>query len=175
MFTKDFELPSDEELTTEELNISTPALRAGAFHMGKECEAERNEFMLCRNEENDPRKCVPEGKAVTACALSFFRKIKKSCLEEFNQYANCLDKSSADLGYRHCRNTQAVFDKCVLENLNVERPDYGYFCRAKVHDTERPKPEGYVPLEITDGPQPYLSEDVPVRKAKYGSRFHWLQ
>lgn len=56
--------------------------------------------MLCREEEKDPRKCISEGKAVTACSLDFFRKIKKSCLEEFTQYSNCLDKSSKDLGFR---------------------------------------------------------------------------
>ena len=55
--------------------------------------------MLCSKEERDPRKCISEGKEVTACALEFFRKVKKSCLEEFNQYASCLDKSSRDLRY----------------------------------------------------------------------------
>jgi NADH dehydrogenase (ubiquinone) 1 alpha subcomplex subunit 8 len=50
--------------------------------------------MLCRNELDDPRKCISEGKAVTSCALDFFRKVKKTCFKEFTQYANCLDKSS---------------------------------------------------------------------------------
>lgn len=58
------------------------------------------EFMLCREEEKDPRKCLKEGKDVTACSLNFFRKIKKTCLEEFNQYSHCLDQSSKDLNYR---------------------------------------------------------------------------
>lgn len=52
--------------------------------------------MLCRLEEGDPRKCLKEGKAVTACTMEFFRKVKQSCLQEFNQYANCIDKSSGD-------------------------------------------------------------------------------
>jgi len=52
------------------------------------------EFMLCRKELQDPRKCISEGKAVTSCALEFFRKVKKTCFKEFTQYANCLDKSS---------------------------------------------------------------------------------
>ena len=54
--------------------------------------------MLCRVEENDPRKCINEGKVVTACTLDFFRKVKKACLAEFNQYAQCIDKSSGDFG-----------------------------------------------------------------------------
>lgn len=56
--------------------------------------------MLCRKELKDPRKCLAEGKAVTNCALDFFRKIKKSCAEEFMQYATCIDKSSTDYAFR---------------------------------------------------------------------------
>lgn len=56
--------------------------------------------MLCRQELDDPRKCVNEGKAVTNCALEFFRKVKKTCAEEFLQYANCLDKSSGDMQFK---------------------------------------------------------------------------
>ncbi|KAF0292347.1 NADH dehydrogenase [ubiquinone] 1 alpha subcomplex subunit 8 [Amphibalanus amphitrite] len=58
------------------------------------------EFMLCRQEEKDPRKCLAEGRAVTSCALEFFRKVKSTCLDEFNQYANCLDRGSPDLKFR---------------------------------------------------------------------------
>ncbi|XP_042214304.1 NADH dehydrogenase [ubiquinone] 1 alpha subcomplex subunit 8-like [Homarus americanus] len=174
MFTKDFTLPTEEELTVEEVNVSTPALRAAAFHLGKACENENSEFMLCRREEKDPRKCIDEGKAVTACSLSFFRKIKKACLEEFNQYSNCLDKSSRDLEYRHCRNTQAVFDKCVLESLDLERPEFGYFCRPKILNTKRPKPDVDAPLEFPDAPVP-LPDQPATGTARYGSRFYWMQ
>ncbi len=55
--------------------------------------------MLCRQEYKDPRQCLNEGKAVTACSLDFFRKIKKACAQEFTQFANCLDKSSADFSF----------------------------------------------------------------------------
>lgn len=42
MATLDLELPNDEELTVPEVNISSPALRAGAFHLGKKCESQNN-------------------------------------------------------------------------------------------------------------------------------------
>lgn len=58
------------------------------------------EYMLCKAELKDPRKCLVEGKAVTSCAMDFFRKVKKTCSEEFSQYANCLDKSSGDLHFK---------------------------------------------------------------------------
>lgn len=42
MITKDFTLPAEEDLTVQEINISTPSLRAAAFHVGKTCEAQNN-------------------------------------------------------------------------------------------------------------------------------------
>lgn len=31
-----------------------------------------------------------------------------------------------------CRKTQGVFDKCMKDSLDIDRPDFGYFTRAKV-------------------------------------------
>lgn len=39
---EDFNLPTEEELTVQEVNVSTSVLRAGAFHLGKACEFENN-------------------------------------------------------------------------------------------------------------------------------------
>ncbi|CRK90926.1 CLUMA_CG004615, isoform A [Clunio marinus] len=174
MATEDIYLPPDEELTVPEVNLSSPALRAGSFHMGKYCENQNNEFMLCRDELDDPRKCIAEGRAVTACALEFFRKVKKSCYEEFTQYTTCLDKSSGDLAFKHCRLTQGVYDKCMLDNLNLERPPYGYFCRVRVHHTDRPEPEKPGKVVYADA-TPGLPDDYPRTPAKFGARFHWME
>lgn len=40
--TDDVWLPSEEELTVQEIPLSGPALRAGAFHLGKACEFDNN-------------------------------------------------------------------------------------------------------------------------------------
>ena len=58
VLTKDVWLPSEAELSVEEVPLGTPSLRAGAMHLGKICEAQNNEFMLCRNDIQDPRKCL---------------------------------------------------------------------------------------------------------------------
>ena len=76
VFTKDDVFPSDEALTTEEVPIGSPYLKAGAQHLGKYCEPQNNEFILCRIEENDASKCLGEGKAVTSCTNQFFRQVK---------------------------------------------------------------------------------------------------
>lgn len=125
--------------------------------------------MLCRFELQDPRKCLNEGKEVTNCSFEFFRLMKKTCRAEFEQYATCLDKSSADLSYKHCRNTQNVFDKCVFENLNMERPGYGYFCRAQIVDSKRPKPKPEEKPHYRDVPNK-LPDDYEKQPPVHGSR-----
>ena len=40
--TKQVTLPTEEELSVQEINVSTPGLRAAAFHMGKACENVNN-------------------------------------------------------------------------------------------------------------------------------------
>lgn len=70
-----------------------------------------------------------------------------------------------------CRNTQMVLDDCVLKNLQIERPSYGYFCEAKVHDTKRPKPEPHT-LDHPDGYSP-PTVSRPYKNAKFGLRSMW--
>jgi len=171
-FTEDIYLPTYEDLTVQEVNISTPYLKAAAFHLGKECEAINNEYMLCRKEEQDPRKCLKEGKAVTACTLKFFQMVKSSCADELNTYAHCLDQSSSAMEMRFCRNTQAIFDSCMLTKLGISRPHYGYHSEARVHITDRPKPPPPVPPIYADAPLqvPPCGEGDPKYPAKYGAR-----
>lgn len=42
VLTNDVSLPSEEDLRVQEIEISTPGLRAAAFHMGKACENVNN-------------------------------------------------------------------------------------------------------------------------------------
>ncbi|ELT99860.1 hypothetical protein CAPTEDRAFT_226933 [Capitella teleta] len=147
-------LPTYEELTVPEINMTSAPLRAGAHHFGKYCDEQCKEFMLCNSEQRDPRKCLNEGKEVTRCGIEFFNKVKDSCLEEFNQYWKCVD-SNHEMNLSYCRSTQAVFDKCIFEKLGQERPELGYFSKTRVHKTVRPKPKPYSDLPMpaeTPGP-----------------------
>ena len=69
VLTKDIWLPTDAELTVEEIPLGTPSLRAGAMHLGKACEVQNNEFMLCRSETQDPR-FVTTREVISSCFLS---------------------------------------------------------------------------------------------------------
>lgn len=167
-------LPTYEELTVEEVPLGAPALRAGSYHLGKYCENINNEFILCKQELQDPRKCVNYGKEVTKCSLEFFRKVKKLCYNEFERYAFCLDKSDHSLRYQFCRKTQRAFNKCMVENLGINRPEYDYFSIPKIHDSARPKPPP-TPIMVFDD-VPDSPKDAPEpHSAKYHEREFFVQ
>lgn len=67
------ELPTLEDLKVQEVKVSSSVLKAAAHHYGAQCDKPNKEFMLCRWEEKDPRRCLEEGKLVNKCALDFFR------------------------------------------------------------------------------------------------------
>lgn len=56
-----------------QINVSSAVLKAAAHHYGSQCDKPNKEFMLCRWEEKDPRKCLNEGRKINECALNFFR------------------------------------------------------------------------------------------------------
>ncbi|ESN99574.1 hypothetical protein HELRODRAFT_84162 [Helobdella robusta] len=170
-FTNDDYLPTFEDLQVEELKLSSAPLRAGAHHFGKYCDNQCKEFMLCNEEEKDPRKCLNEGKNVTKCGLEFFNKVKDNCAVEFTKYWKCVDHSDHDMSFRHCRRLQSEFDKCIFDKLGQERPPLGYFSKIRVHNTTRPKPERKLNLPEKD-PLYEIGPDLanPPPSIKTGSR-----
>ncbi|KAJ2953357.1 hypothetical protein O0L34_g947 [Tuta absoluta] len=180
VITKDLKLPSCQELKVKEVNLSSAHLMAAAPYLGKYCEAVNNEFMLCRKENGDnPIPCVKTGKLVTSCTLEFFKKVKKCCRHEHDQYANCIDKSSGNYQPWHCRKTHAVYEQCIHKHVGVKNPGFGYFTRGRIHTTgmEAPsKPQR--PCTPTDEDTPSLPDDDECKTkrtaARFGSRNYWM-
>ncbi|GAB1607327.1 NADH dehydrogenase [ubiquinone] 1 alpha subcomplex subunit 8-like [Argonauta hians] len=161
-FTEDDWLPSYEELCVPELELTSSVLRAGSLHYGKYCDYQCKEFMLCRAETKDPRRCLTEGKEVTRCAFEFFGKVKTHCADQFNDYWQCIDHAGNDMNFSHCRKTQKAFDECVQEKLGIERPYIGYFSKVRIHDSQRPKfklPPQKLPEKI---PEPPNTDTAPL-------------
>lgn len=90
----------------------------------------------------------------------------------FKSFINFFQKSVSIKCFR-CRKTQAVFDKCMSDNLNIDRLPYDYYTRVQIHKTARPRPP---PREKTvyEDATPYLPDGTEKPPAKYGSRFHWM-
>uniref|UniRef100_A0A671FTC2 NADH dehydrogenase [ubiquinone] 1 alpha subcomplex subunit 8 n=3 Tax=Rhinolophus ferrumequinum TaxID=59479 RepID=A0A671FTC2_RHIFE len=165
------ELPTVEELKVQEVKVSSSVLKAAAHHYGAQCDKPNKEFMLCRWEEKDPRRCLEEGKLVNKCALDFFKQIKRHCAEPFTEYWTCIDYSGLQL-FRRCRKQQAKFDECVLDKLGWVRPDLGELSKVTKVKTDRPLPDN--PYHSRSRPEPNPEIEGDLKPAKHGSRlFFW--
>lgn len=145
VLTEDVYLPTDEELNHKEIPVTTNFMLASAMWLGKYCDNECKEYMLCRNEEQDPRKCLKDGSKVTDCGIKFFQKVKHTCGDELEWYTKCIDYSGSEPEFKRCRDAQAIFDGCMSQK-GFERADFGYFSMLRVHHTDRPKVKRIVPL-----------------------------
>ncbi|XP_018432480.1 PREDICTED: NADH dehydrogenase [ubiquinone] 1 alpha subcomplex subunit 8 [Nanorana parkeri] len=165
------DLPTTEELSVREINVSSAVLKAAAHHYGSQCDKPNKEFMLCRWEEKDPRKCLKESKRVNECALEFFRRVKGHCAEPFNEYWTCIDSSDIqDLS--RCRKQQTVFDNCVLDKLGWTRPDLGELSKVTKVKTDRPLPENVYQSRERPEPIPPIEEEL--KPSRFGSKlFFW--
>merc|ERR1719309_971104 len=86
--------------------------------------------------------------------------------------------------FQECRKTQvrkrarkkmikAAYDNCVLKNMDLERPHYGYHCLPKIHDTDRPKPVEEKPAWMDNDKARKLGalpQDFPRSYKAWGSR-----
>ncbi|VDN04309.1 unnamed protein product [Thelazia callipaeda] len=140
MITKGIQLPSDEELTVpHEITLSTPYFKAVIPFMHRACEREVKEFTLRRQETEDPRRALKEGRDLTACGIKFLQQLKKNCKESVDNYASCIDHRSSKLYITPCREQQRRLDLCVEQNLSITRPRVGYFSKMHVHNARFPK------------------------------------
>ncbi|KAL8599771.1 hypothetical protein ACOMHN_040481 [Nucella lapillus] len=165
-FTNEDYLPSKEELTVQELELTSSVLRAGAHHFGKYCDNQCKEFMLCVKEDPDPRKCLAEGKEVTRCGFQFFGQVKQNCFTQFTKYFECIDHSDRQMSFKNCRKMQAEFDKCIKDTLDQDRPLLGHFASPRIHHSERPKPQ-LIPHKLPDpipGPIDFKNAPDPEHK-----------
>lgn len=60
-------LPSDQPQVQEVGTTSAP-LKSASFFLGAHCQKYNEDFMLCKNESQDPAHCLKEGRRVTRCA-----------------------------------------------------------------------------------------------------------
>ncbi|RDD45692.1 NADH dehydrogenase [ubiquinone] 1 alpha subcomplex subunit 8 [Trichoplax sp. H2] len=106
------------DLLVEEVNVTSAVLAAAAYHYGNYCDKPNHEFMLCRYETTDPRKCLPQGRRVSECAVEFFKKVNASCREDFTKHWTCLDHNNHEFEY--CRPSQRAYDECMFKQLGLE-------------------------------------------------------
>lgn len=113
------ELPKDIP-EVEEVGATSAPLLSASYFIGSICKPYNDDFMLCKDEHNGGTiECLKEGRRVTRCAISVLKDINKYCFDEFKLHYECLEQENQRLG--SCRATEKIFNKCVFDNMKVEK------------------------------------------------------
>lgn len=102
-------------MTPDQISVSSAVLKAAAHHYGSQCDKPNKEFMLCRWEEKDPRKCLEEGRKVNECALNFFRYVSTTNFRTYNT------NKSVAVSHQPFKFIEAVMRTRRRHFLNIER------------------------------------------------------
>jgi NADH dehydrogenase (ubiquinone) 1 alpha subcomplex subunit 8 len=87
------------------------ALLCAAPMVGDECLEHNAAFMLCKQQDNNPAKCVHEGEKVTACTLKVLRKAEEQCDPSYKAFQLCLRDNARRFYY--CQEQQKAFEACM--------------------------------------------------------------
>lgn len=128
------ELPSEIPEVDEVGATSAPLLSASYF-IGAHCKPYNDDFMLCKDENNGGTlECLKEGRRVSRCAIDVLKNINKFCFDEFKLNYECLEQNNHRTG--HCRASEKVLNKCVFDNLKLEKKIPG--TKYPIHLKENP-------------------------------------
>ncbi|RHZ86561.1 hypothetical protein Glove_49g23 [Diversispora epigaea] len=121
----------------DEIGATSAPLQSAAFFIGAYCKEYNEDFMLCKNENNDPAHCLKEGRKVTRCAIDLLRKLREHCDKEFEAHWTCLDLNNQE--YHRCRAPERKFNACVMSALKLEKyiPD-SPANKPQIHLKEKP-------------------------------------
>ncbi|KAJ3202128.1 hypothetical protein HDU67_000787 [Dinochytrium kinnereticum] len=102
-----------------EVGLTSAPLESMSFHFAQYCKPYSEDFMLCKNESQDPKHCLKEGRRVTRCALSLIEKLKENCEVEWTKHWQCLDMKNHQL--YQCRTQEREFNDCVFRKLGITK------------------------------------------------------
>jgi NADH dehydrogenase (ubiquinone) 1 alpha subcomplex subunit 8 len=128
----------------DEVGVTSAPLLSMAFAFGEACKDYNEDFMLCKNADQDPRKCLKEGRKVTRCALSLIEKLKTNCNAEWEEHWKCLDKNNQML--QKCRKPERTFNDCVFNKLVC------CFNPQNLKKTIPGTPEDQIPIHLKQNP-----------------------
>ncbi|KAH9948759.1 NADH dehydrogenase, alpha subcomplex, subunit 8 [Amylocystis lapponica] len=121
----------------QELGTTSAPLKSAAFFVGAYCKDYNEDFMLCKSENRDPAHCLKEGRRVTRCATDLITKMRETCLQQFDEHWNCLEKNNQE--YYHCRKPERTLNKCMFEKLGLTKVIPGTPAgKTPIHEVQKP-------------------------------------
>ncbi|OMH83753.1 NADH-ubiquinone oxidoreductase [Zancudomyces culisetae] len=115
-------LPADDphiDPNTPELGLTSAPLKSVAFFLGAVCKDKTDDFMLCKQDNNDPKACLSQGKQVTDCGIEVVNKVKQHCADSFANHWKCLDLNNQE--YKSCRPQERTFNECIFTSLGWQK------------------------------------------------------
>ncbi|KAF1810104.1 NADH-ubiquinone oxidoreductase-like protein 20.8 kDa subunit [Eremomyces bilateralis CBS 781.70] len=105
----------------KEIGASSAPLMSASFFIGARCRAYNDDYMQCKTEAHGTGEvdCMREGRKVTRCAASVIDDINKHCLQQFRAHWQCLEDNNQQMW--NCRTAERPFNKCVFDNLKLEK------------------------------------------------------
>lgn len=135
------ELPKDVP-EVEEVGATSAPLLSASYFIGDRCKPYNDDFMLCKDQNNGGTvECLKEGRRVTRCAVSVLKDLNKYCFDEFKLHYECLEQENHRLG--SCRATEKIFNKCVFDNLKLEKKVPGIQNQVHLEDNRIYRGTGY--------------------------------
>lgn len=118
-----------------EVGATSAPLLSAAFFIGARCSPYNDDFMMCKDQSKSGEvDCLKEGRRVTRCASSVIADMNKFCADSFKLHWECLDNNNHDL-YK-CRKAEKLLNKCVFDNLKLEKKIPG--TKDPIHLKEKP-------------------------------------
>merc|ERR1711939_837081 len=111
-------MPSDVP-HVDELGVSSAPPKSAAFFLGAHCKDYNEDFMLCKQENRDPKHCLKEGRRVTRCAQDLIAKLRENCGTEFTKHWECLEMHNQQ--YERCRSVETPLNTCVFDKLGLRK------------------------------------------------------
>ncbi|KAJ3018871.1 hypothetical protein HKX48_002577 [Thoreauomyces humboldtii] len=112
-------LSSSTAPAVPEVGCTSAPLESAAFFLASYCKKYNEDFVLCKNESQDPKHCLKEGRKVTRCSLDLIEKLKKNCDAQWSKHWQCLDMNNHQLF--HCRKEERSFNDCVFKSLGLTK------------------------------------------------------
>ena len=107
--------PLKNEPFVPEVGLSSAPLESMSFFFNSACSKYSDDYVLCKTENTDPKKCLLEGRKVTRCALDLISKLKSQCQDSWQAHWECLDMNNHT--FYKCRSQETEFNDCVFSKL----------------------------------------------------------
>jgi NADH dehydrogenase (ubiquinone) 1 alpha subcomplex subunit 8 len=99
----------------DEVGVTSAPMFSMSFAFGSACKTYTEDFMLCKNNSQDPKKCLKEGRKVTRCAINLIEKLKENCNQVWENHYKCLDMKNQM--FEKCRTQEKAFNDCLFTKM----------------------------------------------------------